>query len=134
MAIDYGSKRVGLAVTDQEKIIATALDTVTAHEVIDYLKDYTSKEVVELFIIGAPKNLDNTPSQSALLVNAFIKKLKAAFPHIPVNETDERFTSKIAMQTLVMGGFKKKDRRNKENLDKISATLILQNYLETIIR
>ena len=132
LAIDYGSKRVGLAVTDPDKIIATALETVSAQEAIDFIKQYVSKEDVEKFVIGSPKNLDNTPSQSAPLVASFIKHLKKAFPEIPVQEVDERFTSKIALQTMVMGGYKKKERRKKENLDKISATLILQNYLETI--
>lgn len=123
---------MGLAVTDPLKIIATALDTVHSSEVMAYLKNYMQQEQVEQFIIGFPLNLDDTPSRFAPLVTTFIKKLKKAFPEIPITKVDERFTSKIALQTMVEAGYKKKDRQKKENLDKISATLILQNYLETV--
>jgi len=130
LSIDYGSKRIGFAVSDPMKIIATALETVHSSKAIDFIKQYIQNEEVERFVVGEPKNLDNTPSESAVLVSAFIKKLEQAFPNIPIDKYDERFTSKIAVQTMVQGGYKKKDRRNKENLDKISATLILQSYIE----
>jgi len=131
VAIDYGSKRVGIAVTDPMQIIATGLTTVHAKNVIALLKDYIQKEKVECFVVGEPKNLDNSPAQSAPLVKAFIDRLKKIFPNIPVKMIDERFTSKMAKQTMVMSGLKKKDRRKKETIDEISATIILQSYLES---
>ncbi len=130
LAIDYGQKRVGLAVTDEQKIIANALTTVHSKDVISFLKDYNLKENVELFVIGEPKQMNNTPSESAKFVDAFIKKLAKEFPEIPIRKFDERFTSKIAFQSMIDGGLKKKDRRNKEIIDRVSATLILQSYLE----
>jgi len=134
LAIDYGGKRTGLAVTDPLQIIASALDAVESKNVITYLKQYLSKEQVECFIVGDPKNLDDSPTHATPLVNSFIVSLQKNFPSIPVKRWDERFTSKIALQTLIAGDFKKKDRRKKENLDKISATLILQEYLQSIQR
>jgi len=131
VAIDYGSKRVGIAVTDPMQIIATGLTTVHAKDVIALLKDYTQKEEVECFVVGEPKNLDNSPAQSAPLVKTFIDQLKKIFPNIPVKMIDERFTSKMAKQTMLMSGLKKKDRRKKETIDEISATIILQSYLES---
>ncbi len=130
LAIDYGQKRVGIAVTDELKIIANALTTIHSKDVISFLHDYTSKEKLELFVIGDPKQMNNSPSESAKFVEIFIKKLKKEFPEIPIKKYDERFTSKIAFQTMIDSGLKKKDRQNKELIDKISATLILQSYLE----
>lgn len=132
LAIDYGSKRVGLAVTDALQIIATPLDTVESQKAIEFLKQYISKEPVECFVIGEPRNIDGTPTHATPLVENFIRQLNKTFPNIPVKKVDESFTSKIAARALVEGNFKKKDRRKKENLDKISATLILQHYLESI--
>ena len=131
LAIDYGRKRVGLAITDTLQIIATALDTVHASEVLDYLANYVAKEPVELFVIGLPKNLNNEPAEAAQYVEPFIKQLKKKFPDIPVETIDERFTSKIAFQAMIDGGVKKMDRRNKETVDKVSAVIILQSYLES---
>ncbi len=122
LAIDYGSKRVGLAVTDPLQIIATALETVSAQDIIPFLKKYFSTEQVERIIIGYPLNLDNSPTHATPLVEKFIQQLHKSFPSIPVEKADERFTSKMAMQSLVAANFKKKDRRKKENLDKVSAT------------
>jgi putative Holliday junction resolvase len=130
MGIDYGSKRVGLAVTDPLQMIATGLTTVSAHEVIAFLKDYTAKETVELFIVGEAKHLDGTPAQSAPLIEAFVKQLKKNFPEIPVEREDERFTSKMAFQSMIDSGLSKSQRRDKKMVDKISAVLILQSYLE----
>ncbi len=130
LAIDYGSKRVGLAVTDPGQIIATGLETIHSSGVIDYLKNYCSQEEVEAFVVGEPKHLDNTPSQSAELINNFVKHLERTFPNKAIHRVDERFTSTIAQQTLLTSGKKKKARQDKSLLDTISATLILQSYLE----
>lgn len=132
MAIDYGRKRVGLAVTDPLQLIATALDTVPTHQIITYLKNYLAQEKVDLFVIGDPKNLDNTPAESAPLVKSFINQLHQQFPHIPIIAYDERFTSKIAFQSMIASGKKKKYRQKKEHVDKISAVIILQSYMERI--
>lgn len=132
LAIDYGGKRTGLAVTDPLQIIASALDTVESGQVLSFLKNYVAKEPVECFVVGEPKNLDGTPTHATPLVEAFIASLQKNFPAVPVKRWDERFTSKIALQTMVAGNFKKTDRSKKENLDKISATLILQGYLQSI--
>jgi putative Holliday junction resolvase len=131
LAIDYGQKRVGIAVTDENQIIATVLTTVLVSEVIGFLKDYLSKEKVDCFVIGEPKTLNNTESDSVKYINPFIKKLKKEFPDIPLERMDERFTSVIASQSLLLAGAKKKTRRKKEVIDGISATLILQSYLES---
>ncbi|MBC7921950.1 MAG: Holliday junction resolvase RuvX [Ferruginibacter sp.] len=130
VAIDYGSKRVGLAVTDPLQIIATALDTVHAKDVLAYLKQYESNEEIEAFVVGMPKRLDNTDTNATPLVKSFVKNLQKNFPATPVHLHDERFTSAMARQTMIDGGMKKKDRRNKANVDKISATIILQSFLE----
>ena len=130
VAIDYGSKRVGLAVTDRLQIIATALDTVHAKDVLTYLKQYESNEEIEAFVVGMPKRLDNTDTNATPLVKAFVKNLQKDFPVTPVHLHDERFSSAMARQTMIEGGMKKKDRRNKANVDKISATIILQSFLE----
>ena len=132
ICIDYGGKRTGLAVTDPLKIIATALTTVETKNLISYLKDYFSKEEVELILIGEPLNLDDTPTHATGLVHNAINQLKKEFPNIPVKTIDERFTSKLALQAMVDMGMKKKDRRKKENIDKIAAAIMLQEYLKNL--
>lgn len=131
LAIDYGGKRCGVAVTDPFRIIATGLKTVPTQELMAFLKDYVSKEGVDVFVIGEPLRLDDSPAQAAEMVYNFVKYLKRTFPHIPVELVDERFTSKQAAQSLIQSGMKKKDRQKKENLDVVSATIILQEYLES---
>jgi putative Holliday junction resolvase len=131
LAIDYGKKRTGLAVTDSLRIIATALETVESRNLLAYLKGYTQKETVDEFVIGMPRTLRNEDSETAPLVRKFIVELKAAFPEKPVHEVDERFTSSIAQQTMISGGMKKKDRQVKGNVDKISAVIILQSFMES---
>ena len=129
LAIDYGLKRTGIAVTDELQIIASGLTTVSTKDLIPFLQDYIKKEEVELFLIGEPKKLDNSPSDSEALITPFIQKLEKEFPKIPINRVDERFTSKMAFQTMIDSGLKKKQRKNKALIDEISATLILQSYL-----
>ena len=131
IAIDYGTKRVGLAVTDPLQIIANPLDTVHAKDVMIYLENYLRAEAVEAFVVGQPLRLDGSDSQSAVHVEKFVSLLRKKFPDQQVFRTDERFTSKIAQQTLLMAGKKKKDRQDKQLLDKISAVLILQTFLES---
>ena len=131
IAIDYGTKRTGIAVTDPLQIIATALYTVRSHELIDFLKRYTAAEAVESFVVGMPRKLDNTDTNNTPHVKGFIKQLKKAFPETPVYEHDERFTSSMALQTMISMGTKKSDRQDKSNIDKMSATIILQSYLTT---
>ena len=130
LAFDYGTKRIGIAVTDPLQIIATGLDTIHPKDIIGYLKKYLSAEQVELFVVGEPKQMDGTASQSAPHIKGFITTLKKNFPEIPVERIDERFTSKMASAVVAQSGFKKTDRQNKERLDTISATIILQTYLE----
>jgi len=129
LAIDFGKKRTGIAITDELQIIASGLTTVPTEELIPFLKDYVNKEDVELFVIGKPKQLDNTDSESEALIIPFLKKLTKEIPAIPIFRVDERFTSKMAFQTMIDGGLKKKQRRNKALVDEISATIILQSYL-----
>ncbi|MFS4483263.1 Holliday junction resolvase RuvX [Hyunsoonleella sp. 2307UL5-6] len=129
LAIDYGKIRTGIAVTDELQIIASGLTTVATSDLISFLKEYTSKERVELFLVGEPKQMDNSPSESEVLIIAFLKKLSKVFPKMPVTRVDERFTSKMAFQTMIDSGLKKKQRKNKALVDEISATLILQSYL-----
>ncbi|ACT95254.1 Holliday junction resolvase RuvX [Dyadobacter fermentans] len=131
LAIDYGAKRSGIAVTDPLKIIATALDTVPTHQLTDFLKKYTLSEQVEAFVVGMPKKLDNTDSENAARVTAFVKSLQKAFPEISVHLHDERFTSSMALQSMIASGSKKSDRRDKGNIDKVSATIILQSFMES---
>ncbi len=131
LAIDYGSKRVGLAVTDPLQIIASPLDTVHSKDVIQFLKDYDRSEGIEELVLGMPKKLDNTATNATPLVEQFHNLLKKNFPEKPVYLHDERFTSKMALDAMIAGGSKKKDRREKGNIDKISATIILQSYLES---
>lgn len=132
LAIDYGQKRVGIAVTDPQCIIANALTTVHSKDVIAFLKEYLSKENVDCIVVGEPKNMNNTQSESARFIEPFIKQLKSTFPQMLVNRIDERFTSKMAFQTMIDAGINKKARQNKELVDAISATIILQSYLESI--
>jgi putative Holliday junction resolvase len=134
VAIDYGTKRVGLAVTDPSKIIATPLDTIHSKDVVQYLKTYDEKEGIEAFVLGKPKNLKNEDTNATVLVKHFQNLLKKNFPGKPIHLMDERFTSKMAFSAMIEGGMKKKDRRNKSNIDKISAVIILQSYLEQLPR
>lgn len=131
LAIDYGTKRTGLAVTDPLQIIATALDTVDSSQLIPFLKKYFEKEQVSEAIIGMPKKLDNTDSANAVDVKKFIVSFKQNFPLMLLTEVDERFTSSLALDAMISGGMKKKDRQVKGNVDKISAVLILQNYMQS---
>lgn len=130
IGIDYGSKRVGLAVTDPLKIIATALTTVASHEVMSYLKAYVQKEAVETIVVGEATDLNDNPTHSTALIQDFVKGLKKAFPDIKIETEDERFSSKIAFQGMIDSGMKKSKRREKGTLDKLSAVVILQSYLE----
>ncbi len=130
LAFDYGTKRIGIAVTDPLQIIATGLDTVHPKDIVAYLAKYLALEAVELFVVGEPKQMDGSPSQSARHVRGFITILKKHFPEIPIEMIDERFTSKMASATVAQSGLKKSDRQNKERIDTISATIILQSYLE----
>ena len=130
LAIDYGLKRTGLAVTDPLKIIATGLTTVESKQLIPFLKDYFSKEEVELMIIGEPKNLDDSDTHVTQLVRNIIKELQKNFPAIPVKTVDERFTSKMASRAMIEMGLKKKQRQNKALVDEIAATIMLQEYLK----
>lgn len=132
LAIDYGQKRVGLAVTDPLKLIASSLKTVHSKDIIEFLIDYLKKEKVETIVVGVPKQMNGKPSESVKFIIPFINKLKKEFPCILIEEADERFTSKMAKQTLIESGVKRKKRRNKTLLDSISATIILQSYLERI--
>ncbi len=131
LAIDYGLKRVGLAVTDPSQIIATPLDTVPAPEVLQYLETYLQREVVDLFIVGMPVHLDSSPTDATPHVKGFVKRLKQKFPDKEVVLADERFTSRIAKQTMLAGGMKKMDRRDKGTVDRLSATILLQSYMES---
>ena len=132
IGIDYGRKRVGIAVTDPLQIVAQGLTTVHASEIINFLKDYFSKEEVERVVVGYPRQLNNTPSESARFVQEFLNRMKKVFPSMPVSLVDERFTSKIALKSMIDGGVKKKDRMNKELVDMVSASIILQSYMESL--
>ncbi|WP_375325014.1 Holliday junction resolvase RuvX [Flagellimonas sp. GZD32] len=129
LALDYGKVRTGIAVTDELQLIASGLTTVATPKLLDFLGDYLQKESVERFVIGLPKQMDNTESESEVLIQDFLKKLKTKFPNVTVERQDERFTSKMAMQSMLESGLKKKKRREKALVDEISATLILQAYL-----
>ncbi|MDN4166201.1 Holliday junction resolvase RuvX [Cytophagales bacterium LB-30] len=131
LAIDYGKKRTGIAVTDPLQIIATPLEMVPTSELLIFLKKYLQKESVESVVIGMPKNLQNEDTDSTEGVRKFIAFLNREFPEMVIHTVDERFTSKMALQSMIAAGSKKKDRREKGNIDKISATLILQSYLES---
>jgi putative Holliday junction resolvase len=129
LAIDYGTKRTGLAVTDDMQIIASGLTTVDTKELIVFLKNYITSENVEKFVVGLPKQMNNTASESEVYIQKFLQKLTNSIPDIPVERVDERFTSKMAFQSMIDSGLKKKQRQNKALIDEISATLILQSYL-----
>jgi len=131
LAIDYGQKRVGLAVTDMLHITANGLDTVLVNDVLDYLQKYIAKEPVERFVVGLPTQLNGQESESMQYIRPFVTGLKRKFPDIEVVYVDERFTSVLAHKAMLEGGLKKKARQNKELVDKISATIILQSYLES---
>jgi putative Holliday junction resolvase len=129
LALDFGKKRTGIAITDPLKLIASALTTVETKSLISFLKDYCSKVTVETFVVGLPKQMNNQPSESEQLIQPFLKTLRNTFPDIAIEREDERFTSKMAFQTMIDSGMKKKKRQNKAVVDEISATLILQSYL-----
>ncbi|HPH16607.1 MAG TPA: Holliday junction resolvase RuvX [Bacteroidales bacterium] len=130
LALDYGTKRTGIAVTDVLQLIATSLTTVRSHELLAFLETYFAKEPVELVVLGKPKTLRNEPSDNAKYVDIFEKQFRTKFPTMPIAYADERFTSSMALQTMIDGGVKKIKRQNKEMIDTISATIILQSYLE----
>jgi putative Holliday junction resolvase len=132
LAIDYGLKRTGLAVTDPLKIIATGLTTVESKQLVIFLKNYFSKEEVELIIIGEPKNLDDSDTHATSLVRKIITELQKNFPSIPIKTVDERFTSKMASRAMIEMGLKKKQRQNKALVDEIAATIMLQDYLKHV--
>jgi len=132
ISIDYGAKRTGLAVTDPLQIIATGLTTVESKQLIPFLKDYFSKEVVELIIIGEPKNWDDTDTHATALVEKIIIQLQKNFPAIPIKKVDERYTSKMAKDAMLEMGLKKMQRRNKKLVDEIAATIMLQEYLRQL--
>jgi len=132
LALDIGRKRTGVAVTDPLKIIANGLATIPSHTVIKFLGDYFDRESVELLVIGNPKQMDNTPSEAMRFIDPIVRGIRKAFPEMPINFIDERFTSKMAKQAMIDGGMKKMDRRDKATVDTISATIILQSYLESL--
>ena len=129
MAIDYGRVRTGLAVTDPMRIIATALTTVETPALLPYLKGYCAREEVDLFVVGEAKRMDGSPSESMQYIEPFVAELRQTFPDKEVARVDERFTSKMAFQTMIDSGLKKKDRRNKGMIDQIAATIMLQDYM-----
>ena len=131
MAIDYGQKRVGIAVTDELQIIANSLTTVHSKEIFNFLDNYIKEENVECIVVGEPKQMDYTASESAKFVNPFVKKLKQKYPQLKIEMFDERFTSKMASQTILDAGLKKKDRQNKALIDSVSATILLQSYMNS---
>ncbi len=129
VALDYGKKRTGIAVTDPLQLIASGLTTVPTNELLGFLKQYLENEEVVRFVVGEPKQMNNTPSESEMFIAPFLSRLKKTFPNVPIERQDERFTSKMAFQSMIDGGLKKKQRRNKALIDEISATIILQAYL-----
>lgn len=130
MSFDFGTKRIGIAVTDPMKIIANGLTTVHPKDIIDFLKKYLTTETIETFVVGEPKQMDGTDSQSAQHVRGFVNLLKKNFPEIPIEMIDERFTSKMASAAILQSGAKKKTRQDKALVDTVSATIILQSYME----
>lgn len=132
LAIDYGQKRVGIAVTDEMQIIATGLTTVHVKDIWNYLADYINKENVECIVVGEPRDLMNRPSDSSRFIEPFVKGLIKKYPDMKVKRFDERFTSKIAMDAMLAGGLSKSKRQNKSLVDTISATIILQSYMDSI--
>ena len=132
MAIDYGRVRTGLAVTDPVRIIATALATVETPLLMRYIKDYCAREEVDIFVVGDAKHMDGSPSESMQYIEPFVAELKKAFPDKEVARVDERFTSKMAFQSMIDSGLKKKDRRDKGMIDRVAATIILQDYMRGV--
>ncbi len=132
LAFDHGKVRTGIAVTDELQIIASGLTTIDTKTIFTFLKNYISTEKVESFVIGEPKQMDNTASESEVDILKFINKLTNKFPNIPIKRVDERFTSKMAFQTMIDSGMSKGKRKNKALIDEISATIILQTYLDQI--
>ncbi|MBO5471710.1 MAG: Holliday junction resolvase RuvX [Bacteroidales bacterium] len=130
VGIDYGRKRVGVAVSDPLGIFASALETVHSAKIIEYLKNYAQKETIVRFVVGYPVNMNGAPSEAARDVDVFLKHLAKAFPDVPVVKEDERFTSVLAHRAMIDGGMKKQDRQKKESVDKISAAIILQSYMD----
>ena len=129
LAIDYGQKRTGIAITDELQIIASGLTTIESPTAINFLRDYFSKEKVEKVLIGEPKQMNGQPSQSTEIIEKFVVKFKNTFPEMAIERVDERFTSKMAFQTMIDSGLKKQQRKNKALIDEISATIMLQDYL-----
>ncbi len=132
LAIDYGSKRVGLAVTDSLRLIANGLTSIHSKDLVKYLEDYLKKESVDIIVVGEPKTLQNNKSDSARFIEPFVVHLKKKFPDVKIERYDERFTSALAHQTMLMGGLKKKDRQDKATVDVISAIIILQDYMTSL--
>jgi len=130
LAIDYGTRRTGLAVTDPGQMIASPMETVPTHELMSYLQAYFEKEQVDLLVVGYPRQMDHSESEAMKQIRFFVGAFKKRFTEVPVEWMDERFTSKMAMDALIAGGMKKSDRRVKGNIDKVSAALILQSFLE----
>jgi putative Holliday junction resolvase len=130
IAIDYGQKRVGVAVTDEGQLIAGPLATIHSSEILNFLRDYISKENVECIVVGEPRQMDYSPSESARFIEPFITNIKKLFPGILIERIDERFTSRMASQAILFAGAKKKDRQDKSLVDKVSAVIILQSYME----
>ena len=131
LAIDYGKKRTGLAVTDVLQIIANGLTTVPTHTLMDFILDYVKREPVERIVVGLPKQMNNQPSENMVRIEPFVNRLRKVLPNIPFEYVDERFTSVLAHQAMLDGGLKKKDRQRKELVDEISATIILQSYMDS---
>ncbi len=130
LSIDYGQKRVGLAVTDENRIIANQLDTVHVRDIFTYLHQYIMREKVDIIVVGEPRQMNYTLSDASRFIEPFVKKLKKEFPSLLVERVDERFTSKLASRTILEAGLKKKDRQDKALVDRVSATIILQSWLE----
>lgn len=130
IALDFGKKRTGLAITDELQLIASPLQTIPTENLISFLKDYIPHEGVDKIVVGEPKQMNGSPSGSEADIQSFLKKLVNVIPHIVIERQDERFTSKMAVDVMISGGMKKKKRQNKGEIDKISATLILQSYLD----
>lgn len=130
LAIDVGAKRIGIAVTDPLKLIASPLETIHSKDLVPFLKSYFEKEAVEAVVVGMPRKLDNTDTNATQMAKGCVTILRKNFPQIPVHLQDERFTSQMAMDAMIAGGVKKKDRQNKATIDKVSATIILQSFLE----
>ena len=131
LSIDYGKKRTGIAVSDSLQIIANGLTTVETTRLFDFLADYLQKEEVSCIVVGLPRQMNNEPSENMKRIEPFVNRLRKLYPDIPIEYFDERFSSRMAMQTMIDGGVKKKDRQNKALVDEISATIILQGYMES---